>query len=149
MGITIKCGLAIGVSLLALGCSNAKTQSFPDVTIFSAKNIVTVDANTPTAEAVAVKDGKIIGLGSKESMVAQYSGSTLDETFADQVIVPGLIDPHIHMILGAMMYSQHFAPPWDLQSPTGDVKGSPDRESFLARIKQLLDENPGDKPILI
>jgi len=146
MRIYIKQGLAVSVSLLALGCSNTTTQSFPDVTIYT---IVTVDAHTPSAKAVAVKDGKIVGLGSTETLVAQYSGSTLDETFSDQIIIPGLIDPHVHMILGAMMYSQHMAPPWDVQSPTGDIKGLPDPESFIAGVTKLVNDNPGDNAILI
>ena len=144
----IKTGMAT-VLLFAYGCSEPNSQTYPDVTIFTAKDIVTVNADTPYAKAVAVKDGKIIDLGSIETLVAQYSGSTLDETFADQVIVPGLIDPHIHMILGAMMYSQHMAPPWDVQSPTGDIKGLPDQESFIAGVTKLVNDNPGDDAILI
>lgn len=145
----IKKTATIGLFSLLLACSGPNADLHTDVTIYSAKSVVTVDASNPSATAVAVRDGKVVALGSKETLAAEYSGAVIDPVFANQVIVPGLIDPHIHMILGAMMYSQHFAPPWDLQSPTGDVKGVPDRESFLARITQLEKENPGDKPILI
>ena len=72
----IKTGMAT-VLLFAYGCSEPNSQTYPDVTIFTAKDIVTVNANTPYAKAVAVKDGKIIDLGSIETLVAQYSGCLL------------------------------------------------------------------------
>ena len=145
----LKTTITVSAFSLLLACSSQNAETFPDVTIYTAKEIVTVDSNVPQADAVAVRDGKIIGVGSATDLLSQYTGSIEDTTFADQVIVPGLIDPHVHMILGAMMYALPFAPPWDLQSPTGDVKGLPDRESFLAGVAALEKASPGDNPVLI
>lgn len=148
MGI-LKTTATVSAFSLLLACSGQNTETFPDVTIYTANAVVTVESEMPQAEVVAVRDGKIVGVGSSIDLMSQYKGATQDDTFADQVIVPGLIDPHVHMILGAMMYAKPFAPPWDLQSPTGDVKGVPDRESFLARVAALEKASPGDKPVLI
>ncbi|MCF6275965.1 MAG: amidohydrolase family protein, partial [Robiginitomaculum sp.] len=57
--------------------------------------------------------------------------------------------PHVHMTLGAMMYAKPFAPPWDVETPAGTVKGLPDRAAFLARIAALNAEQTGTDPLVI
>ncbi len=131
-----------------LGCTKPVSQN-SDVTIYSAKTIITSNPDRPKAEAVAVRGAIIVGIGSREYLSQKFKGATLDESFADQVIIPGLIDPHIHMLLGAMMYTKPMAPPWDVKTPGGVVKGLPDRASFLARIEELEDADTSAKPLVI
>ena len=52
----------------------------------------------PTATAVAVSGGRVTAVGSLEDL--RHRG-TVDDTFADAVVLPGLIDQHLHPILGA------------------------------------------------
>jgi len=120
-----------------------------DVTIFMAETILTSNPENPTTEAVAVRGDVIIGVGTQEELRAKFEGAAVDHTFAGQTIVPGLIDPHVHMILGAMMYAKPFAPPWDVETPWGTVKGIPDREGFLARIAEIDEFTPRDEPLVI
>lgn len=143
-----------GLALLAM---TACTDTSPsedigennDVVIYTAKNIMTVDPDHPRAKAVAVKDGVIVGLGSGQELKAKFKDAATDTGFADHTLVPGLIDPHIHMILGAMMYAQPFAPPWDMHSPNGIIKGLPDRDRFLNRIAEIDAETEAGKPLVI
>ena len=120
-----------------------------DVTIFKAETILTSNPENPTAEAVAVKGDTIIGVGTQEELSEKFNGAVIDNTFSEQTIVPGLIDPHVHMILGAMMYAKPFAPPWDVETPYGTVKGLPDRGTFLARIAEIEAFTPRDEPLVI
>jgi len=120
-----------------------------DVTIFKAETILTSNPENPTAEAVAVKGDIIIGVGTQEELSKKFNGAVIDNTFSEQTIVPGLIDPHVHMILGAMMYAKPFAPPWNVETPAGTVKGLPDRETFLARIAEIDALTPRDEPLVI
>src|SRR5262249_61228708 len=73
--------------------------SMSDITVFVARRIITMDPGRPTARAIAVRDGRILSVGTIESMqpwLRRYS-HIMDETFADQVLLPGFIDPHTHL----------------------------------------------------
>jgi predicted amidohydrolase YtcJ len=145
-----KLAVVLSIFLLAAcGSKDVSTTDHSDVTIYNAQTILTVNPEQPEVSAVAVRDGLIVGLSGVETLAAEFSGAEIDESFADQVIVPGLIDPHLHMILGAMMYAQPFAPPWNLHHPDGIVEGLPTREAFLARVAEIEARTEGDKPLVI
>ena len=86
------------------------------LTIFTARRIHTMDESLPTATAVAVAGGRIVAVGDLADMAPWREGRevTVDERFAGQVLLPGLIDNHIHPFLGALlMPTEHIAPePW-------------------------------------
>jgi len=63
-------------------------------TVFAARDIVTLNLSLPRASHVAVRDGRILGYGGPE-IVAEF-GATLDDRFADKVIVPGFVEGHGH-----------------------------------------------------
>jgi predicted amidohydrolase YtcJ len=65
--------------------------------------IYTVDKDFSTAEAFAVRDGKIIAVGTGEELQKQYKAAeTIDAE--GKTIVPGLIDAHAHFYgLGMQM----------------------------------------------
>jgi predicted amidohydrolase YtcJ len=57
--------------------------------------IYTVDENFSTAEAMAIRDGKIIDIGSNDELLKKYEGDeTLDA--GGKAIFPGFIDAHCH-----------------------------------------------------
>lgn len=57
----------------------------------------------PRAEAVAVAGGRIVGVGSVDDLRVALGDriAEIDDRFIDSVIVPGLIDQHLHPLLGA------------------------------------------------
>ena len=142
---------------LAAACSPSDTKAekpspstpAPDVTIYVAKTILTLNSDQAKAEAVAVEDGRIVGVGKTTELHNRFKQARLDKTFLDKTITPGLIDPHIHMILGAMMYTKEMAPPWDIETPAGTIKGLADRASFLARLHAINAAHPDNKPLII
>ncbi|UAN47501.1 amidohydrolase [Serratia sp. JSRIV001] len=65
----------------------------------------TVDRENPTAQAVAIKDGKFLAVGS-ESDVMQYAGpETQIIDLHGHTAVPGLNDSHLHLIRGGLNYN--------------------------------------------
>lgn len=96
--------------------THPNTASKSPLTIFTARRIHTMDESQPQATAVAVADGRIVAVGDMASMAIWREGRevTVDERFADQVLMPGLIDNHIHpFIAGILMPMEHIAPePW-------------------------------------
>ncbi|MCF6293852.1 MAG: amidohydrolase [Robiginitomaculum sp.] len=141
--------LAIVILFGLLNACSKPSPQHADVTIYTAKSILTSDLKNPTATAVAVRGSKIVGVGTPTELAKIFNGALADKTFADQTIIPGLIDPHVHMILGAMMYAKPFTPPWDVETPAGTVKGLTDRTAFLARITDINAGRKGTDPLVI
>ena len=136
--------LSLSTALIALcACApqNKVQNDLTNVTLYPA-TILTMNADMPTASAVAVRNGSITAVGDFKALKALLTGATIDTRFSDKTLMPGLIDPHVHMTLGAMMYALPFVPPWDMQTHEGTIKGLPNKESFLARVKDLSDASP-------
>jgi predicted amidohydrolase YtcJ len=75
-----------------------------DVTVvYAAGTFVTMEPGFPEVESVAVRDGRIVAVGSRAEVLAGLGDSpvVVDQRFADQVVMPGFIDQHLHPILGA------------------------------------------------
>lgn len=58
--------------------------------------IVTNNPAAPTAEAMAVRGGKIVGIGSRGD-VEGLTGPATTTLSPDGVVIPGLIEPHMHI----------------------------------------------------
>lgn len=67
-------------------------------TVFAAHKIITMDPDVPEGTAVAVLDGRIVAVGALADLRAT---GQVDDTFAEAVLCPGLIDQHLHPVLGA------------------------------------------------
>ncbi len=83
------------------------------MTIFVARRIHTMDESLPQATAVGVAGGRVLAVGDLASMDPWRANRkvTIDERFADMVLLPGFIDNHIHPFLGALlMPTEHIAP---------------------------------------
>ncbi|MFP3386334.1 amidohydrolase, partial [Tritonibacter sp. SIMBA_163] len=61
-----------------------------ETTVYAARRILTMAPMAPDAEAIAVRDGRILAVGSLED-VAAWSSAPVDRTFADCVLMPGLV----------------------------------------------------------
>ncbi len=66
--------------------------------VFFGGQVVTVDEAYSTAEALAVKDGKIIAVGSDRDISALRGAGTEVFDLLGKTIVPGLQDSHIHFL---------------------------------------------------
>lgn len=65
--------------------------------IFESYVIYTVDDTFSLAEAMAIKDGKILAVGSNDEILDQFRAREII-TGSGQFIYPGFIDPHSHFI---------------------------------------------------
>ncbi|TKC12131.1 amidohydrolase [Pedobacter polaris] len=80
------------IALLFILCSCNKPKA--DLVIYNAK-IYTVNNKFDIAEAMAVKDGKILAVGSSADIRKQFSGT--EEVDANgKAVYPGFIDAHAH-----------------------------------------------------
>lgn len=99
-----------------------------------------MDPGRPVADAVAISDGKIVSVGSIESMQPwlRRVPHDIDETFSDKVILPGFIDPHTHLRLSGTYMGLNYVGPIDSTDPNGKpLKGLPNRNAVLSRLNSL------------
>lgn len=68
-------------------------------------NIVTMDAENPTAEAVAFKHGTILEVGSKAAVDAHKGQLTHTEELGAKVMYPGFVEAHMHIWITAINYA--------------------------------------------
>lgn len=120
------------------------------ITVFTARRVRTMEPSLPTAEAVAVRAGRIVEVGTLDTLrpwLDRYEHH-IDDTFADHVIMPGFIDPHLHPSMAAVLLPMEFTTvvEWDL--PWSDVGAVRSRVELLDRLVTLDRElEPGD-PLL-
>ena len=86
--------IALSAVPLAAGVA-AEAQAPADLVLTDAK-IYTADAGRSMAEALAVRAGKIVFVGSKTGAESWIGPNTKVERQAGRLILPGLFDSHIH-----------------------------------------------------
>jgi hypothetical protein len=106
------------------------------ITVFVAREIVTMNPSNPHGTHVAVREGKVLGVGSLDD-VAGWGDYTLDETFADQVLVPGMIEVHSHVVEG-LTGLFHYQGRFDRVAPDGRrLRGLQSIDEVLADLRRL------------
>lgn len=105
----------------------------PADTIFKNGNVYTVNDRQPRAEAIAVKGGKIIFVGSNKD-VKDYEGKTTRVIdLKGNTVVPGLTDSHYHLS-GVGEREMNL-----------NLEGITSLEDFLAKVKARVDRSkPGE-----
>ncbi len=113
------------------------------ITIYTAKSIITMNRSLPRAEAVAIRDGQIIEVGSLDSMQPWLGKHEheIDNQFKDAIIVPGLIDPHLHPPMAAVLLPMHFITAMEWRLPWETVPASTTPEAFNKRLAELINNN--------
>lgn len=114
------------------------TAAPPPVVIYTAKEIVTLDPARPAARAVAVVGDRILAAGSLDEVkaVAGALPYTVDDRFAGQVIVPGLIAQHDHPLLAALTMTSEIIAIEDWVLPQGTARAAKGRAEYLKRLAE-------------
>lgn len=93
--------------------SSKSSKAIAD-TIYINGEIITVNDAQPTAEAVAVKDGKILAVGSTAEVMEYQEEATRIIDLNGKIMVPGFIDAHSHILNYAIMLAvANLSPPPD------------------------------------
>lgn len=105
------------------------------ITIYQARKIVTMNPSRPLATHVAVRDGRILGAGSLDEL-AGWGAYELDTTFADKVLMPGLVEGHSHVSEG-VQWRFAYCGFFDRTDPDGKTwSGLPGIEAVIARLSE-------------
>ena len=116
--------------LLAMLLASCTSNPSADV-IYTNAMVWTGEEDQPKAEAVAVRDGRVIAVGSRESM-KNYSGpSSVVVDVGGKLMLPGFIDDHAHFTAGGF------------QLQNVDLRSANDEREFTARIAARAGKVPG------
>ena len=147
------------VALLVVACApSSDTASGADAadTVYSNGKIYTVDEAEPWAEAVAIKDGKFLVVGSNADVEDVTGEGTevvdLDGAFA----MPGIVDMHAHPFTGVDMgiggvSVDAMQPAEILETVREFVAAHPDRDVILGgnwSVGGMFDNDSPDKRLL-
>lgn len=119
--------------------------------VFTAKRIRTMDAGRPLATAVAFKDGRIVSVGTLDSMKRwlEREDHDIDTSFEDKVIFPGFIDPHTHLQASGVLMGMTYIGPLDQHGPNGFDEGLESRAAVLEKLGAVVAEDPtSSEPVL-
>ena len=98
--------------------------------------VYTVDAARSWAQAVAVKDGKIVFVGKDADLGDRIGAATQVVDLKGRMLMPGMQDAHIHPISGG------------IEASACDLNGKRSAEEYLAAIKAYADAHPEEPWIL-
>jgi predicted amidohydrolase YtcJ len=73
--------------------------------------LTTLDRANPAVTAVAIKDGKFIGVGREEDVLPLAGAKTRVVDLRGRRVLPGLIDNHLHIIRGGLNFNMELR--WD------------------------------------
>jgi predicted amidohydrolase YtcJ len=128
-------------SLGAGGCQHSHAASLAD-TIYVNGTVLTMSDFQPTAEALAVKSGRILFVGDRASVETSYGKSTKVVDLGGKVLLPGFLDADSHYFSSLTVSNQvNVYPP-----PAGPGK---DPASIVAALEKFRDEHlvPGGELI--
>jgi predicted amidohydrolase YtcJ len=93
-----------GLALLGALLPTAARAQAPDTVLLNGK-IVTLDSRSTVADALAVRDGRIIAVGPDGEIRGLARPTTRVIDLAGRTVIPGLIDSHMHAIRAALFYA--------------------------------------------
>lgn len=118
---------SISIFFLLASCTNNKV----DLIVHHAK-IYTVDSTFSTAEAMAVKNGKIIEVGTNDEIVNKYQSNEVIDA-EGKFIYPGLIDAHAHFLSYAQSLFQV------------QLMGTDSWQEVVDKVKKFNEEHPTEE----
>ena len=110
-----------------------------EITVYPARVVRTMNPSLPLAEAVAVRGDRIVEVGTLETLRPWLEAHphSIDERFAEHVIMPGFIDPHLHPSMAAVLLPMHFITALEWRLPWQTVAPVRGHNAFLDRLSEL------------
>lgn len=97
---------------LILGACSLSPAFAADLIVHHGK-IVTVDADFAVRQAMAIQDGRIVAVGGDADILRLQTGDTEVIDLEGRVVLPGLIDSHVHPCGAALTEFDHAIPQMD------------------------------------
>ena len=96
----------IAVPVFIASFALAAGKPLPADLLISNARVYTVERTQPWAEAVAIRDGKIVAVGSSDELAKYRGARTRVVDAGKRLIMPGFFDSHIHFLEGSLSLVQ-------------------------------------------
>ncbi len=124
--------------LNATTTASATATATATTTIYAARKILTMNPARPEATHVAVREGRILGTGTLDELKG-WGAHTLDQRFANLVLMPGFVEGHSHLMAGTL-WRFAYCGFFDVHDPDGRLwpgaKSLQEVVATLARTEQ-------------
>ena len=121
----------MGLAFASILLTGFSSQKYADMAIING-NIYTVNPDNPHAQALAVKDSKIIAIGSGADIKKYIGPDTRTLDVESNLVIPGFIDAHCHFTSGGRSLTML------------DISGARSVQQIQALIaRQIKDSAPG------
>jgi predicted amidohydrolase YtcJ len=95
-GVASFCALALALAAAGSNGGSRSGDSAPELILYGG-TVLTMDRDAPRAEAVAIRAGKIVGVGSNGEVLALGKRSTRRVNLHGRTVLPGFVDSHSHL----------------------------------------------------
>ena len=117
-------------SMLIILISGCGQKQSADLIVIG--NIYTMDADQPNAEAVAIKNGEILFVGSRKTAEDYKRFSTKMYEVPNGMVLPGFIDTHVHLLWGG------------IEETECDLHNLRSAEEIYTVIRNYIKSHPGE-----
>src|SRR5210317_1854926 len=115
------------VSILLVGCGQeapppepGTAESAPLATLYHNGTLLTMVGDDPSfVEALVEESGEIVFVGTLSEARHRAGQKAADFDLGGATLVPGLIEPHLHPSLAAIMLQNEIIAPYDWKLPFG------------------------------
>jgi hypothetical protein len=136
MGSRARRPALLSASCLALAGLAAAPETKPADLILTGGFVYTMDATRSAAEAVAVRGGRIVYVGTPSGAEALRGSATRVADLSGRMLLPGFHDAHVHPVSGGMELAQC------------NLNGLKTKEEIFAAIRRYAESHPKDPWIL-
>ncbi|MFO1005693.1 MAG: amidohydrolase [Planctomycetaceae bacterium] len=148
--IIVRFCFVAAIAVIANGPVFAQTESLQDfagqlarptdaTTVYVAKEFITIDPKNPRAQAVAVRSGRFVAVGTLDDVqAAAGTGAKVDRTFDGKVVIAGFVEQHVHPVLAALTMNTKVISIEDWDAIDGFSPAVRDPQGYGERLKQAL-----------
>ena len=132
--------------LFSFECAIASSSE--GLTIYKAKEIVTLDQTISSADSVLISNDRVLAISSIKDLKDRYPEASINDQFKNDVIVPGFIEHHIHPFLSAITMNAEIIAIEGWNLPNNQSQAYRDRDSYLKRLSDIEKRMKDDKPLV-
>ena len=96
--------IVLVAALVAVVTASAAQAQSADAILVNGK-VITLDPRSSVAQAIAIRDGKVLATGTDEDVRKRADAHTKVVDLGGRTVVPGLMDSHIHALRAGLTYA--------------------------------------------